>query len=284
MTRIQNYTAMQNPQPKIDYRFYATLLDGFSDLLDSDSIWNQYWGWSENPPHTPEEFAIIKEAEFIDRINRCEKEPNEAADKGTCFNEIVDCLISGLPTSREDMTIKSSDDKKTITATLNGFTFTFPTWVCKRMAESYRGAISQHYVSAILHTSLGNVELYGYIDELMPFSTHDIKTTKSYSVGKFKHHWQHIVYPYALYRNGIMADRFDYDVVEFPYGKTDNPNFYQETYMYVENRDLPRLVEHCENLIMWLQDHRSLITDKRIFGGVNPEGYVGTHIDINLLK
>ena len=43
-----------NQQPK--YRIYATLLDAFGAYLNSDVIWDKYWGWSENPPHTPEEF------------------------------------------------------------------------------------------------------------------------------------------------------------------------------------------------------------------------------------
>ena len=40
-----------NQQPK--YRIYATLLDAFGAYLNSDVIWDKYWGWSENPPHTP---------------------------------------------------------------------------------------------------------------------------------------------------------------------------------------------------------------------------------------
>lgn len=37
-----------NQQPK--YRIYATLLDAFGAYLNSDVIWDKYWGWSENPP------------------------------------------------------------------------------------------------------------------------------------------------------------------------------------------------------------------------------------------
>lgn len=45
---------------EVKFRFYATLLDAYQNYLDSDIIWSKYWGWSENPPHTPEEFKKIQ--------------------------------------------------------------------------------------------------------------------------------------------------------------------------------------------------------------------------------
>ena len=52
---------MQTKQPK--FKFYATLLDAFTGYLRSDAIYERYWGFSENPPHTPEEFkALVDEA------------------------------------------------------------------------------------------------------------------------------------------------------------------------------------------------------------------------------
>lgn len=79
-----------NQQPK--YRIYATLLDAFGVYLNSDVIWDKYWGWSENPPHTPEEFHEQQFQELIDRINR-KPFDSEAADKGTAFNEVIDCMV-----------------------------------------------------------------------------------------------------------------------------------------------------------------------------------------------
>ena len=77
---------------KPSYRFYATLLDAFNDYLNSDAIWNKYWGFSENPPHDPEEFHEQQFKELIDRINR-QPFDSEAADRGTAFNEVIDCMI-----------------------------------------------------------------------------------------------------------------------------------------------------------------------------------------------
>ena len=59
---------MQTKQPK--YKFYATLLDSFTSYLRSDAIWERYWGFSENPPHTPDEFKELQFQSLIDTINR----------------------------------------------------------------------------------------------------------------------------------------------------------------------------------------------------------------------
>ena len=52
-------------QPK--YCFYATILDAYWGYLNSDVVWDNYWGWSENPPHTPDEFHEMKFNELIQR-------------------------------------------------------------------------------------------------------------------------------------------------------------------------------------------------------------------------
>lgn len=75
-------------QPK--YRFYATILDAFWNYLNSDIVYARYWGFSENPPHTEDEFHELQFQELIDRINR-KPFDSEAADRGTAFNEI--CLV-----------------------------------------------------------------------------------------------------------------------------------------------------------------------------------------------
>ena len=113
-------------------------------------------------------------------------------------------------------------------------------------------------VEAILPTCFGDVLLYGYIDELMPMSVHDIKTTGSYYVGKFKDHWQHMVYPYCLMQNGSDVRLFEYNITDFK-------STYTESYTFVPERDIPILINHCEEFIRFLNDNRDLITDKKIF-------------------
>lgn len=272
------------PLENVSYRFYATLLDGFQDLLDSDKIYEKYWGYSENPPHTPEEFKEKQFQSFIDRINRVPFD-SEAADKGTAFNEIIDCMIEHRKSDKVDVryayeTIvlgqvdncepdeRWADVQQTnkivgLNATYNNRTFYFDINLCREFANYYKGALTQQFVRAIVPTRFGNVEVYGYVDELMPQSIHDIKTTGKYSVGKFKDHWQHIVYPYCYQQNGLDLRLFEYNIAEIDkYGRWET---FTESYMYKPERDVPKLIAMCEELISFIIENRHLITDRKIF-------------------
>lgn len=249
-------------QPKISYKFYATLLDGYQDYLRSSEIYREYWGFSENPSKTEDEFEAEQLEGLINRINRVPFD-SEAADKGTAFNEVVDCLILNCKTDREDMEIVSDRDKGVIVVTFKDRKFTFPLNLCREFANYYKGAVPQVYTEAVLQTRYGDVLLYGYIDELMPTCVHDIKTTGKYSVGKFLHHWQHIVYPYALQQEGNNICDFEYNIAVM--AKYGEPKTYTESYTFVPERDIPRLQAHCEGLIEFIEMKRELITDRKIF-------------------
>lgn len=262
-----------------EYRLYATLLDAFTDYLNSDNIYERYWGWSDNPPLTPEEFRQKQFEELIGRINRVPFD-SEAADRGTAFNEVVDCLIEhrksdtvqvervykmeregacdnfGNPMYYEEY---PTNEVIALKVTYKERAFTFPISLCREFANYYQGALTQLRVEAILPTCFGDVLVYGVIDELMPMSVHDIKTTSSYYVGKYRDHWQHVVYPYCLMQGGSDVRLFEYNVTDFK-------QTYTESYTFVPERDIPRLTEHCEDFIRFLNDNRNLITDKKIFG------------------
>lgn len=244
---------------QLKYKFYATLLDAFTSYLKSDVIWGKYWGFSENPPHTPDEFKDLQFQHLIDTINRVPFD-SEAADKGTAFNEVVDCLIEHRKSDKVTVEKIPSDDGTTVglRATYNNRQFVFPVSLCREFANYYKGALTQQRVEAILPTCFGDILLYGYIDELMPMSVHDIKTTGSYFVGKFKDHWQHLVYPYCLLQNGSDVRLFEYNVTDFR-------NTYTESYTFVPERDIPILTAHCEDFVRFLNDNRGLITDKKVF-------------------
>lgn len=272
-------------QPK--YRFYATILDAFWAYLNSDVVWGKYWGWSENPPHTPEEFHELQFQELIDRINR-KPFDSEAADRGTAFGEVIDCMVehrksemmqiekvykvqqigacdeTGKPLYYEEVPTNTVIALK---ATYNNRVFTFPISLCREFANYFQGALTQQRVEAILPTAYGNVLVYGLIDELMPTSVHDIKTTGSYTVGKFKDHHQHLVYPYALMKNGSDVRTFEYNIVEFNKGGYV-VDTYTETYVFNPERDIPILTNHCEEFIRFLEENRELITDRKIFGEI----------------
>lgn len=248
---------------KVSYRIYPTLLDGYQDLLDSDIIYERYWGYSENPPLSLDEFREKQFQGLIDKINRVPFE-SEAASKGTAFNEVIDCIVQHRNSKNASVKRVKDEYGKVLglNATLNGSTFYFPVSLVREVAGYYKGALAQQYVQAILPTVFGDVLLYGYIDYVMPFCTHDLKTTGKYYVGKFKDHWQHRVYPYALLKNGCDVPDFEYNIVEL--GKTWY-NTYTESYSFAKERDIPLLTRHCEDFIRFLNDNRSLITDKKIF-------------------
>lgn len=247
---------------QLKYKFYATILDSFWGYLNSDVVWEKYWGWSENPPHTPEQFHELQFQELIDRINR-KPFDSEAADKGTAFNELVDALIENRKPNK--MNVERNAENTCYTVVYNNRTFVFPISLCREFVDYFKGALTQIRVEAILPTAYGNVLVYGLIDELMPTSVHDIKTTGSYMVGKFKDHHQHLVYPYALMQNGSDVRTFEYNIVEFNKGGYA-VDTYTETYVFNPERDIPILTNHCEDLIRFLEENRELITDTKIFG------------------
>ena len=247
----------------LKYLLYATLLDAYQDYLGSDKIYSEYWGFSENPPFSEEEFHEKKRRELVDRINRVPFD-SEKADRGTAFNEIVDCIVLGKKSDK--MEIESNRDAGVITAAYNGRAFTFPIPVCREFAAYYRGAIPQVYVEAVLPTRYGDVQLYGYVDELMPMCAHDIKTTGRYAAGKFKSHWQHIVYPYCLQADGNGVSDFEYNVLLISELKGGNTyEAFTEHYAYDAGRDTPMLTAHVESLVEFIEAHRDLITDAKIF-------------------
>lgn len=273
---------------KIFYRIYPTILDAYFNYLNSDIIYERYYGWSENPPCTEEEFRQKQFQELIDRINR-KPFDNEAADKGTALNEIIDCMVEHRKS--ETMQIEKvykvertgacdnfgkplyydeypTNEVIALKAIYNNREFTFPIFLCRELAEYYKGGLTQQRVEAILPTAYGNVLVYGLIDYLMPTMVNDLKTTGSYTVGKFKDHHQHLVYPYVLMQNGSDVRTFEYNIVEFNKGGYV-VDTYTETYVFNPKRDIPILTNHCEEFIRFLEENRELITDKKIFGGEN---------------
>lgn len=242
------------------YKIYATLLDTFQGYLDSSELWQEYWGFSEDPSKTEEEFEREQFQSVIDRINRVPFD-SEAEDRGTAFNEVVDCIIDHRVS--EKMDIKSNHEDNTITVAYNGRTFVFPLKDTAIYARLFTGAITQLYTEAILPTKHGDVLLYGYIDELMPHSVHDIKTTSKYKAGKFRKHWQKVVYPYCLNENGNMVYDFEYNVVLFD--RSGGFTTFDEYYRYNEKAK-EALRSHVEAFIEFIELNKDLITDQKIFG------------------
>lgn len=235
---------------KPKYKFYVTLLDSFQNYLDRAELYQKYYGFSETPPYTEVEWDEKIERELIDKINRVPFE-SEAADKGTAFNEVVDCIIEHRQS--KDYVITSYKESNKIMCYNDRFEHDFNLDLCLEFANYFKGALTQQRVSDVIQTCYGLVEVYGVIDELMPLCIHDIKTTSKYEAFKYKNNWQHIVYPFCT---GIN---------DFEYNITDFKDTYTEKYVFDKERDTERLKKHCERLIEFLELNKELITDKKIF-------------------
>jgi hypothetical protein len=252
------------------YNIYATLLDAFQGYLSSSDVYQQYWGFAESPSKTEDEFEEEQFQGLIDRINRVPFE-SEAADKGTAFNELIDSMVhtkqfitNGKPINPKMEVLRSNKEKGVFEVKYNGREFEFPLNPTVEFSKRFKGSFCQVMTEAILPTKYGDVCLYGYIDELMPMSVHDIKTTSKYSAGKFRKHWQKIVYPYCLNANGNNVKDFEYNIVLFK-DKSNNFETFTEYYAYVPERDNKLLTEHVESLIEFLESNRGKITDLKIF-------------------
>ncbi len=274
------------------YAITPSHLDAFQAFLDAEYDWGQWWGNSEEPVKSAEEYAAECEKKLIDQINRCPKEPIEVADRGTAFNEVVDMFIHNLGTAatRSDMDIRlSKSEPYYIYVKFNGFEWYFDTHLCTKVAERYPYSISQYPCGAPLQTSKGLVWLYGYLDEWVAYKISDIKTTGEYHFGKYERKWQKHLYPYAVVESGDCTEiqEFEYTVVKLSEPTKKDPIIHGEIYpeVYTNDHEQNRrlLQDICEQFIEWLEYRREHITDSRIFGGENPEGYVGVPVDISKL-
>ena len=279
-------------KPSPDYMFYPSLLDAFQRYIDLDVenyfFLDEHGKWHKNLNDQTGELFLseseverLAKAELLAMINREEGVVSEAADKGTAFNEIVDCIIMNKPCKRDDIQIRSQDfyekggdiiESPCIRADIDGFTFYFEKKFCKDAANYFRGSLCQQRTEGFLDTKYGNVLLYGYIDYLREDKVYDAKTTKRYEFGKFQKSWQKHVYPYTLIESGKCTDisTFEYSVFLLNGGTDYKPiiggTLYPEVYVYNHDESKKMLKGICEHLIEFLNENKDKITDTKIFG------------------
>lgn len=182
--------------------------------------------------------------ELIDKINRVPFE-SEAASKGTAFNVLVDSIVQeGYDKLGEDNTVFEG--------------FEFNTDIINEFASHFKGAIAQYRTHGTIETKYGIVLLYGDVDEILRDKAFDIKTTSRYDFPKFIHNWQHRIYPYCLNQEGFQIDEFQYYITDFK-------NTFKESYIPNIKKDEKDIKIICEYLIEFLEEHRYLITDKKVF-------------------
>lgn len=282
------------------YRIYPSALNGFQRLLDATVDAEDFSNLTEDGDYrcSPDEIAAEREQDLIDSINRVPHEPIELADRGTAFNEIVDCIVLNKKSTRDDVRIYHNkavhetrirtimdtydnmyeqhipyrvDSPENIEAHINGFTFKYDVDLCKTTAEYFTNTIPQHLCEATLDTHYGKVMLYGYADYIFPNKVVDLKTCGRYDFGKYQHNWQKELYPYCLLTSGEMqeCESFEFYVVQLKNPTKATPLLtgvdYREEYNYNHKQATARLQEICERFIEWLEQHRKQITDKKIF-------------------
>lgn len=266
------------------YRIYPSLLDKFEALLhveeEVESPFNIDAATGEYK-RTEEEIEFELKKSLIDAINRVPFD-SEAADRGTAFNAIIDSYIHRRPhkvaTEREPYEIGGVEQANVVQVYFperaGGVQkerhFIFDREWCIGEGRYFAGCISQVLVKAVLPTALGDVELYGYIDELRRDVVYDIKTTSRYQFGKYARGWQRHVYPYCLIASGMMEDvkAFEYTAYQLKKSRTGliSGTRYPEYYVYDHAQSTAMLTAHCEAFIEFLEANRELITDKKIFG------------------
>lgn len=274
---------MNSQKSKPDFRIYPSLLDKFQEFLDYETAAEEPWNKvSETAIEagkypdkevgdyilTPDEMCDKLEQDLVDTINRVPHEPWEAADKGTCFNEIIDMLLDGRDCQYEGMTVTMDD--KVVTATLDGFTFLFDLEFCKSVAEGLIDSASQVFTTATIETEHGIVELYGYVDEFQHDKVIDLKTTTQYDFLKFERKWQRHVYPYCLVQNGYEVEGFEYRVIKWKGGTKTQPalsgEVIPEYYTYTHEESEKELKAMLDHFLDWLEANKERITDTKVFG------------------
>ena len=259
------------------YRITPSLLNKFQDLLDADRHWEEFYGNSDEPSISSEDYYAKCEQELLDTINRIPF-VSEAASRGTALNEIVDCILERRK-QRPDMKVErvyeqpgENGDVMALRAELDNFSFLFDINLVNQLTDYFFGATCQYRCEATMDTRYGPVILYGDVDYIMMDIVYDLKSTSKYSsYGKFCDGWQKDLYPWALIESGDMqtVSGFEYTIVPLTGGTATSPlitgEIKKEWYDYSHGASTNRLRGILEAFIPWIEEHREQITHKRIF-------------------
>ena len=263
---------------KPKYRITPSLLNNWQNLVDSDKNWEEFYGNSDEPSISSEDYYKKCEQELLDALNRVPF-VSEAASKGTALNELVDCILDRRK-QREDMKVWRLYDPESVEnprviglhAEIDGFAFDYDLNLVNSLADYFFGAICQHRCEAVMDTEFGPVILYGDADYIRQDIVYDLKSTSRYSAyGKFSDGWQKDLYPWALIESGEVTNisGFEYTIVPLSGGSSTTPlitgEIKTEWYDYSHGAATRRLRQVLEAFIPWIEDHRHLITHKRIF-------------------
>ena len=167
--------------------------------------------------------------QLIDNINRVPAPTTAAQERGTSFEEAV---VKGTHEDRFDPDI------------------------IKRVRKLLPRPIVDTQVYC--QWEIDDVLFYGYVDLIGAYKAVDLKTTGSYQKDRYLFNHQNL-YLHALKRRGIKL--MEYVITEFqPGGRTE---VYVESYTLTHPID--KQLEEIRQFKAFLEEHRALITDKKIF-------------------
>lgn len=247
------------------YKIYPTLLDAYVWLKAAET----------------EDEHRERERELLDKLSRRHVEPTYFASRGTALNRCVDAVLLGqtvdtsvhmmLAPTESGVYRDGSPDAPTLSTFVDGFAFRFAEQLVLDIAEDVGNAVVQPLLSATIDTTFGEVELYGYADYINGDRIIDLKTTSDYHPGKYRENWQHRVYPLLAVTSGMMerVHEFDYIVAELKGDRQPlDGTVYCESYhgtLAASMYEVQMMLE--TDFIPWLENHRSEITNDRVFGG-----------------
>lgn len=253
---------------KPKYRFTPSLLAKFDEFVNAEILYDDIYGFVEEPAVTLAEFEQKCEDELWDAINRVPQEPIEAAARGTLLNVLVDCKVEWRkPDEKYNIRRVSDGNGKmlAISGECDGFKFSFASDLCRELFRYFEGCTCQYRTEAEIETSFGPVILYGDVDYIRRDKVFDLKTTSRYSkYGKFDNGWQKYLYPYCLVESGELesVSEFEYTIVllkqtkEGPFTGT----IYKEVETYSHDMAKTRLRGISESLAAYLESNLHRIT------------------------
>jgi hypothetical protein len=207
------------------YHLYPSLLDSFAWFKKSEA-----------------ENAL---EEFLNKLNRVRTPPSDAMLRGIAFEDHLTHAARGfaVPTSPEGL-VKCHDTEIRMD-------------LLEQFIDRLRGSVRQVFVESVLDCAVGQVRVYGFVDNIMQDIAVDTKTTGKYEFPKYLHSFQRPVYLEALKGSGIT---------KFQFLVTDFKELYVEEYTH-NSADTDRLVSEINDLVGFIEANRDKITDTKIFGG-----------------
>jgi hypothetical protein len=160
--------------------------------------------------------------DWLQRLARVQTPMSEAAQKGIDFENRVRELIENKPT------ILANQKPEYIECVIN-------------IANRVRSGYWQETLKKEIEFDGKNFLLYGKSDVIKEDTIYDIKTTKSYEVGKFQDNPQHAIYCYCA------------DIYKFKYLVTDFKGVFEESYTLTKESALDFIHSLLSEFLAYLE-------------------------------